>query len=204
MQALVSEAQTDMRSRILDTAGILLKQEGAAALSMRKLAKAVGASTIVLYTYFKNKQDIFEELYREGFNRLRRDLEAVPPGDAPLDYVLELGRAYYGSATRNASYYQIMFLQAVPDFTPSKDSIAESQSAFQVLIAAVQTCMDQGLVKVDDATKTAQMLWSALHGVIMLEVCGHFPAPGQGAAQLEFIMKTIRDGLTTGGNHDCR
>ncbi len=192
--------RAQMRKAILDQASTILAQEGPHALSMRKLSEKVGASTIVLYTYFRNKQDILDELYREGFTRLRQDLEIVEFGLDPMEYVMQLGRAYRKSAIGNSTYYQIMFSQCVPGFMPSLTSLETSQQCFQVLRQGVQHCVDAGLVLPASASETAQVLWGTLHGIISLELFGYLGASQLGEACLERAIQTIKAGLSAGSS----
>ncbi|MBF0238528.1 MAG: TetR/AcrR family transcriptional regulator [SAR324 cluster bacterium] len=187
--------KAQLRQRILDQASLLLTEEGPQALSMRKLSKQVGASTIVLYTYFQNKQDIFNELYLEGFARLRQDLETVPVHENPLEYVMDLGRAYRNSAVKNPTYYQIMFSQSVPDFTPPPESLEKSQQSFNVLVKAVQRCRDANILKPGDVLEIAQVLWGTLHGMVSLELFGYFSSKKSGKERLEEAMLILKEGL---------
>ena len=184
-----------VRKNILDKASALLTNEGPHALSMRKLSGEVGASTIVLYTYFKDKQEILNELYLEGFARLQQDLQAVSQGDDPLAYVTELGRTYRRSAVANSTYYQIMFSRCIPGFTPSADSLLKSQACFLVLRQGVQRCADSGMVLTASVGKTAQVLWGTLHGVISLELFGYLGTRQDGEALLEQALQTIGAGM---------
>lgn len=184
-----------VRKTILDQASAILALEGPHALSMRKLSEKVGASTIVLYTYFTDKKDILNELYREGFLRLQHDLEAVPAGADPMEYVMALGRAYRHSAVANATYYEIMFSQCVQGFTPTPESMEASKTCFGVLRDGVQRCMDAGCAQSGSATHTAQVLWGTLHGIISLELFGYLGGAGMGEARLEQAIQTIKAGL---------
>jgi AcrR family transcriptional regulator len=188
-------ARDATRQRILDQASRLLSEDGPHALSMRKLAERVGASTIVLYTYFANKQDILDNLYREGFLRLQRDLEAVPAQARPMEQVMALGRAYRRSAVANATYYQIMFSQCVPGFTPSAQSLQASRQCLTVLSAAVQRCADAGQPLAHGVHDTTQVLWGTLHGLISLELFGHLGGLSAGEVRLEQAMQSLRAGI---------
>jgi AcrR family transcriptional regulator len=184
-----------VRKNILDQASALLTEEGPHALSMRKLSQRVGASTIVLYTYFKDKPDILNELYLEGFARLQQDLEAVAQGDDPMRYVWALGHAYRRSAVANSTYYQIMFSRCVPGFTPSEQNIELSKRSFLVLRQGVQRCADAGIPLLGGVGRTAQVLWSTLHGVISLELFGYVGNALAGEALLEQAIQTISAGM---------
>jgi AcrR family transcriptional regulator len=65
-RAAQEQHQQKLRQGILDDASGLLMQEGANALTMRRIADTVGCSTTVLYTMFSNKQGLVDELYLRG------------------------------------------------------------------------------------------------------------------------------------------
>lgn len=188
-------AALDTRRAILDQASQLLAESGPDALSMRRLSQRIGASTIVLYTHFRDKQAILDELFIEGFERLRADLATVAPSADPLHALLDLGRAYRRSAVDNATYYQLMFSRCVPGFDPSMQSREASKRAFAILVAAVKRCIDEGAVPSGDPAQMAHTLWGTLHGLISLELFGYLPPSVSGEARLEQAIHIIRDGL---------
>ena len=74
-----------MRAAILDEARRLLTEEGASALSMRAIARALGYSPAALYEYFPGKEDIFNALYFEGAGGLAGRIVAVRETSAGPD-----------------------------------------------------------------------------------------------------------------------
>jgi AcrR family transcriptional regulator len=184
-----------MRRFILDQASQLLAESGPDALTMRRLSQRIGASTIVLYTHVRDKPAILDELYLEGFERLRADLARVPKSADPLQYVMDLGRAYRRSAVANPTYYQIMFSRCVPGFDPSPQSREISKQSFLILAGAVQRCMDAAVAPTGDAAQVAHTLWGTLHGLISLELHGYMPPSISGEARLEHALTIMRDGL---------
>lgn len=190
-----SAGPDEMRRRILVEARALLVEAGPEALSMRRLSQRVGASTIVLYTHFRDKPAILDALYVEGFEQLRADLARVPHTADPLQDVMELGRAYRRSAVAHPASYQIMFTRCVPGFDPSPQSRERGKQAFLILAAAVQRCMDAGLTPVGDAAQVAHTLWGTLHGLISLELFGYLPPAITGESRLEHALRVLRDGL---------
>lgn len=190
-----TRSSSETRREILDQASRLLADSGPDALSMRRLSRAIGASTIVLYTHFRDKQAILNELFVEGFERLRDDLlRVVTTGDS-LELVMELGRAYRRSAVANPTYYQLMFTRCVPGFEPSAKSREMSRQAFEILRGAVQRCMDDGVAPSGDSSLVAHTLWGTLHGVISLELFGYLPPSTSGEDRLEHALEVLRDGL---------
>ncbi len=183
------------RGHILDVAGRLLTQEGAAALTMRRLAQDVGCSTTVLYTMFVNKEGVISGLYEEGFSRLCTAFEAVPPHDHPLDHLEALGWAYRANALANPTYYGVMFERVVPGFTPPDASVQRSYCAFTILREGVQACVDAGLTMMGSVEQVANVLWTSVHGQVSLELAGYFPDPGEAHHCFALLLQAVGVGL---------
>ena len=171
------QGQDVLRRALLDAASRLLVTEGPQALTMRRVAAAVGCSTTVLYTAFGSKEGLADALFLEGFQRLRRRLEAVPSGGDPLARLRALADAYRDSALESRSYYGVMFQQAIPGYRPSAASLATAAASLEVLTDAVRACMDAGVLNPGDPRAVAEVLWAAVHGAVSLELAGHFPDP---------------------------
>jgi AcrR family transcriptional regulator len=176
-----------LRRALLDGASGLLVAEGPGALTMRRVAGAVGCSTTVLYTMFGAKEGLAEALYREGFERLRGRLEAVPDGGDPLVRLRELARAYRDNALAEAAYYGVMFQRAIPRFEPSPAALAVAGASLEVLAQAVEAAMDAGALRPGDPRAVAEVLWAAVHGAVSLELAGHFPDPAVAADRFQTL-----------------
>jgi AcrR family transcriptional regulator len=178
--------QEALRRALLDAASRLLVEEGPGALTMRRVAGDVGCSTTVLYTSFGAKEGLTDALYREGFERLRRRLEAVGGGD-PLARLRALAHAYRDNALTERAYYGVMFQQAIPGFHPSPASLAAAGASLQMLASAVRAAMDAGGLRPGDPQAVAEVLWAAVHGAVSLELAGHFPDPGTAADRFQTL-----------------
>jgi AcrR family transcriptional regulator len=178
--------QEALRRTLLDAASRLLVAEGPEALTMRRVAGAAGCSTTVLYTMFGGKEGLAEALYREGFERLRRRLEAVADDD-PLARLGALAHAYRANALAERAYYGVMFQQAIPGFQPSAASLTAAGASLEVLARAVRAAMDEGALRAGDPQPVAEVLWAAVHGVVSLELAGHFPGPVAAADRFQTL-----------------
>lgn len=171
------QGQAALRRALLDAASRLLVEEGPQALTMRGVAAAAGCSTTVLYTMFGGKEGLVDALYREGFERLTRRLEeAEKAGDSddPVAHAAALAIAYRESALADRNYYDVMFGRAIPGFEPSAKSLAVADASLGMLAKAVREAMDAGVFVDGDAGAVAEILWAAAHGVVSLELAGHF------------------------------
>jgi AcrR family transcriptional regulator len=176
--------QQELRKGILDDTSDLLMREGATALSMRRIAQLVGCSTTVLYTMFGNKQGLIDELYLRGFDMVRQALEVVPRSGDPQNYIYALCYAYRNFALTHSTYYAIMFLKVMPEYTPSQANRQLGQKSFQLLVEAVQDYVAPVLITEDEAWEIARIIWATVHGHVGLELAGHFDYPGVSPQQM--------------------
>ncbi|KUJ37183.1 TetR family transcriptional regulator [Streptomyces albus subsp. albus] len=171
-----TQGEEALRTAMLDIAARMLAAEGPAALSMRRLATAADCSTTVLYRLFGAKDGIAAALYREGFARLHHRLAAVPRGEDPGEYLAALGRAYRANALEEPNFYRVMHGEAIPGFVPDEESRAAAAGSLDVLREAARAAVGAGALRADaDVDEITDTLWAAAHGVISLELGGHFP-----------------------------
>jgi len=167
----------DVATRLVDEAGRILSAEGAAALSLRRLAAATGTSTMAVYTLFGDKQGLIAAMYRAGFERLGAALRAATDDtDEPLAALANLGYAYRQAALANPHLYDLMFGRPVAAFEPDAVDKEIADAAYRPLVEQVQRCHDAGVLLADPAAggaeRVAFFLWAVSHGMVSLELAG--------------------------------
>jgi AcrR family transcriptional regulator len=170
----------DVATRLVDEAGRILSAEGAAALSLRRLAAATGTSTMAVYTLFGDKQGLIAAMYRAGFERLGAALRGAATGDdEPLQALAKLGYAYRQAALANPHLYDLMFGRPVAAFEPDAVDKEIADAAYRPLVEQVQRCHDAGVLVADPvaggAERVAFYLWAVSHGMVSLELAGQLP-----------------------------
>ncbi len=168
-----AEGKEATRKGLLEIASQLLEQEGANALSMRRIAKLAGCSTSVLYTQFGGKDGLASGLFEEGFERLETELKAVQADD-PLEKVRLLNRTYRKVALENSTHYSVMFGRPIPEFTPSVKQLELAWQSIQPLISSLELCISKGILR-GEPEKMAMKLWMLVHGLASVELSGYFP-----------------------------
>jgi AcrR family transcriptional regulator len=178
------DASADELTRtLLDRAGEMLLEHGPGGLSLRKLAAAVGTSTMSVYTRFGGKPQLLAALHREGFERLGRALAEVPDTGDPLEVLARVGQAYRRAALASPSLYGLMFGPPPPDLVLSPEDAAAAGATYRPLVDAVRRCVDAGVLH-GDPDDVALHLWAVAHGMVGLELAGRLPdgAPAPGTA----------------------
>lgn len=178
------QAQEDLRGKLrqgmLDAATRLLTEEGPAALTVRRVAEAVNCSTTLLYSLFGGKDGLANELYLEGFARLKAEFLAAATqvsgkaGSDGLEPLRLYARVYHQYAKNNPSYYMVMFGDAIAGFVPPVESRKQAWESLAALIDAFDTCMKNGALPPSNPTAAARLLWAAMHGAVSLELKGYY------------------------------
>ncbi|WP_420876671.1 TetR/AcrR family transcriptional regulator, partial [Streptomyces niveiscabiei] len=75
----------DLRSTLLRSAEHTLREKGAAALSLRELARTAGVSHAAPSRHFKDKQALLDALALDGYDRLNAAMETANNPALPLE-----------------------------------------------------------------------------------------------------------------------
>jgi AcrR family transcriptional regulator len=171
-----SRERTELRQEILDAARRIFVDEGFDALTMRKLAEAIEYSPTTIYAYFKDKSELVQAICDEGFAVLTVRLQTVTQRALrPIEH-LEAGlRTYIDWALDHPSHYYVTFVVSAGRVTYEFEGSA-GQRAFEYLRQCVGGCMGAGEIRRADVDATAQALWAATHGLVVLLITDkHFP-----------------------------
>jgi AcrR family transcriptional regulator len=165
-------ADPAMRTALIENAARLVAEEGHDALTLRRLAGEVGASTMVVYTHFGGMDDLRAELRREAFDRLGQHLGGVDETDDPVADLIVMGWAYHTNAMTNPHLYRIMFMDRPIDCDEGESRI--DASTFAMLLSGVARCIDAGRFRPAGPLDLAQQIWAMSHGVASLVLAGIF------------------------------
>ena len=117
-----------------------------------------------------------------------------PTGD-PLADLRRGAGCYRDTALANATHYMVMFGGAVPGFEPSDASHELAHNAFDGLVGKVARCTDAGLLD-GSPDQIAELLWGAIHGLVMLELVGINPLMSDPSARFDRALDVLFLGLT--------
>lgn len=189
MRELSQTEIADVRERIADAAAALYEQGGEDAVTMREIARAVGASPMGLYRYFKDRDAIIAHLRTRAFTRFAERLEhAFAKGTEPFARARAVGRAYLDFALENPALYRLMFDLSQPNEAENSPLAKASARAALTVTRHVKDLAAAGIVA-GDPLKIGRALWAAAHGVIVLHLAGRLP---KGADVRELYFETMR------------
>ncbi|MFG2234054.1 TetR/AcrR family transcriptional regulator [Streptomyces sp. NPDC048723] len=182
-----------VREEVKEKAWQQIAGSGASALSLNAIAKQMGMSGPALYRYFANRDELITELIRDAYRSLAdvfiaadSDEGAGRPGLAGLAHVLRRW------ALADPHRYFLVYGTPVPGYHAPPDVTAIASELMSVLLDACAATPDaephafEGHLAAHrawagshpdappSALRLALTFWSRLHGVLSLELAGHF------------------------------
>jgi AcrR family transcriptional regulator len=149
----------DLKATILGEAAVLVAARGAAALSLRELARAAGVSHAAPAHHFTDRRGLFTALATEGFRMLADALAGARPN------FLDAALAYVRFAIEHPGHYAVMFDKSLYDAGDQGLVVAETAAGAE-LAAGVRTLDDP---RANDDPQAAQLAaWSLVHGFSLL------------------------------------
>jgi len=175
----------EVADRLLAAAARVLAEEGREAVTARRLATEIGASTMAVYTHFGSMDELLLGLWRDGFARFGAALDGPPTSDDPIADWAAQGWAYRRFALENPHLYRVMFGDGLSGFhrnDPADEAAA--MATFHSLLARLQRAAHAGRLVIDDLQLAGQVVWSMVHGHMTIELTGYFTSTGRDAAAI--------------------
>jgi len=166
---------TALRRLLLDEAARVLAEQGPAAMSVRRLAREVGASTMVVYTHFGSMPGLVRELLREGFERFHAHVDAVEQGVDPVAWLAGLCRSYQEFARAEPDVYAVMFgASTLARFELNEDDRRMGSHVLRLPYDAIRRCTAERRFREDvDPGLLVRQLFSQMHGLAQLTRAGY-------------------------------
>lgn len=149
----------DARMALLTAAAELLEQEGAAGLSLRRVAERAGLSRQAPYNHFSNKEAMLAELVGGGFRALLARMADGDDGLSPFERLVAAAEAYIAFGTERSALFRLMFGRELVDLRRHSSVQAEANAAMDRLSAIVGQ-----VVAADEVADATLVAWSMVHG----------------------------------------
>jgi AcrR family transcriptional regulator len=155
-----------VRPAIMRAAVDALRCQSLEAVSLRKLAQAIGVSHNAPYMHFSDKEALWLAISDAGFGMLMERIEGAIEPHKDWRSRLEAGcEAYVAFAEENREYMLVMFRAATP--SQERRLSPKGAEALGVLIREVGSGVSEGGLKTDDPQRLAVLIWTMLHGLTM-------------------------------------
>ncbi len=169
-------AQPDTAARLVDAAARLLAEEGADAVTARRLGREIGASSMAVYTHYGSMEDVIAATLRHGFQLFGAALAAPRVTNDPVADWMVQGWGYRRFALDNPHLYRVMFGSPLHMSRVSTDQDDSSMQTFRSLLDRLTRCVDAGRFAIDDVWLAGEYVWAVSHGLCSIELSGYFDA----------------------------
>jgi AcrR family transcriptional regulator len=191
-------ASRQVGTALVDAAERVLVRDGLTGLTVRAVAAEAGVAPMGVYNRFGNKDGLVAAVLVRGFDGLTAALSEETGSDGATARLMTCGRGYRRFALAWPRHYEAMFGTALSagDRTAAQDDelVEHAGAAFGVLVDQVTRAMDAGVLRRADPACTAQLIWSAVHGAVSLELAGVTQIEDP-AASYEQLLQLVVQGL---------
>jgi AcrR family transcriptional regulator len=193
--------RAELTAEIADAARRQLAEVGAAALSLRAVARELGMASSALYRYFPSRDELLTRLIIDAYDELGRAAEeADDPGRPSLDRWVAVCRAVRSWARSHPHEYALLYGTPVPGYRAPRDTVpaasrvgvvlgrilgdaaragelpeAAGEARPGVVSADAADVLGGEHASLDDRVRVRALLaWSSVYGTISFELFGHF------------------------------
>jgi AcrR family transcriptional regulator len=199
----LTPAGSDLRQVIKDTAWQQIAQHGAAALSLRAIARQLGITAPAIYNYFRRRDDLVTALIKDAYlsfgDAQQAAIQDLPAEDYPLQ-LITLGLNYREWAVAFPERYQLIFGTPIAGYHAPLDEILPAAArSLSFLIRVLASAREAGRLRMEtsipvgdklqamlqsgreqhqvseEALYQAIAIWSRVHGLVSLEIGHQYP-----------------------------
>ena len=162
----------EVRTRILDAARELFASEGVESVTMRRIADRIEYSPTAIYFHFKDKDALLAELCDCDFRAFSQNFIDIAKVPDPVERLRLAGRAYVDFGLMHPSHYRVMFMTPKTAGSRTIEKGNPEEDAYAFLKGIISELQAHGRLRDEYANGdlAAQVIWSAIHGVVALEI----------------------------------
>ncbi|WP_410210023.1 TetR/AcrR family transcriptional regulator [Aquirhabdus sp.] len=165
---------TDLRNKLIMTARQVVRESGMVAFNLRVIAERADTSTQAIYTLFGGKAGLIRALYQHFVVELEQRLLLLVPHSTPLQLIYQTAQIYREQALTDSELY----LSATTPIATEADVLGMlyNSQAFALFTSFIERASaDKLLLPTEDSKATAKVLWAAVHGAVLFEICTREP-----------------------------
>ncbi|MEO3925636.1 TetR/AcrR family transcriptional regulator [Micromonosporaceae bacterium B7E4] len=192
--------RAQVRDEIKAHAWTQVASTGASALSLNAIARQMGISGPALYRYFRNRDDLITDLVLDAYRDLSETCRAAAAsGHTATARLTAVAAALRGWALAAPHRYLLIYGTPVPGYAAPPEATTVAASIMSILLDAFTEAAGEnpsgpagepaavldrhlathrqwadGHPAPPAALRRALTFWTRLHGVVSLEVAGHF------------------------------
>ena len=151
----------------------ILEKHGPEAVSMRRVAKAVGITPMAIYHHFPSREALLNTVTDREFAKLLAHIQAHPLRGSVEAKLLAVMEGYVDYGFAQPRIFDFVFSRPRPGARQFPKDFRERRSPTLNPVAdMLAEEMKKGFLKQDDVWEVAFALWAHVHGYMMLYRAG--------------------------------
>lgn len=212
---------SDLPERIIETAWDQIALQGASALSLRAIARALNISAPSIYNYFPDRDALVTALIIEAYqsfgSQQLKARDSIPPEDLS-GRLRAIGLAYRSWALKYPQRYQLIFGTPIPGYeAPLEVVLPSAARSLSALVSVIEALRVAGKLQADNfpqihsefkqnfeqwkifggqadilSMSVAILIWARVHGLVSIEIAGNIPPYGlEGDALYRYELDSV-------------
>lgn len=211
----------NLQEAIKEAAWKQIAEEGAPALSLRAIARALKITAPAIYNYFPSRDELATALIIDAFTSFGDSQIAARdalPEEALLGRFRAIGIAYRTWAIKHPQRYQLIFGTPIPGYhAPLMEVLPSAARSLSALVGVIEALRKAGKLRAEGfpqvmpgreaefavwknyggeadilSLAVSMIVWSRVHGLVSLEIGGNMPPFGaQGDALYQYELAAI-------------
>ncbi|MDS9465971.1 TetR/AcrR family transcriptional regulator [Paracoccus sp. MBLB3053] len=159
----------NLRQALVEATVRLIEEKGPQGFTLAEAARLVGVSAAAPYRHFSGRDELIEEIARQGFEEFADRLgAALALGRTPLAAFLGMGQAYLAFAAERRGFYIAMFESGI-SITGNSGLTQAADRARGTLVSAAEELFRHVPTNArPPAGMAADHIWALSHGVVEL------------------------------------
>jgi AcrR family transcriptional regulator len=174
--------------RVVEEAVRIANAEGLAAVTLARVAAALGVRAPSLYNHVASHEALLRAIALRGLDELGDALRRAAVGRARADALVAVAHAYRVYAHAHPGCF------AATVAAPASSDREVEQAAAEV-VAVIAAVVDSWGIEDDDAIHAVRTTRSALHGFVTIEAAGGFGALVDRDDSFDRVVQTLAAGL---------
>ena len=169
----------DLKAALVTAARAIVERDGAAALSLRGVARATGVSAMAPYHHFKDRTALVAAVAADGFAQLYSDKIAALAAESgdPAERIVAGSIAYVRFVIDHPELYRLMKSPELADRTAHPALAAAAARPGASLNAMLTELAAAGRLNGISPRDAGQIMWGLVHGIGTLAVDNYLTDP---------------------------
>jgi AcrR family transcriptional regulator len=183
----------DLRRALAGVAVDLTRSSGAAAVTIREVARRLEVSPAAIYRHFPDREALLAEVARAARIALAREMleelelaQSREPRARAIQRFLAAGRAYLRFAEATPNLLGVAFTCA-----PPTGSEPEEPNPWHLLGRTLDELVETGAMPAEQRRGAENIAWSAVHGFAILRSSHAFETSGEPRPDPEVLLAAI-------------